>query len=662
MQTEQLLSQLNPRQREAVLYTKGPLLVLAGAGSGKTRVLTYKFAYLVASGLAQPWQILAVTFTNKAAREMKERVWALLGSDINNLHISTFHSYGVEFLYRYTKEVGEAGIRVPFSVFDRGDSQKLVERLMKDFNIDKKRFDASFLMNMISKAKASADPKTLSPNATLEARWREFYDAYNKELKRQGALDFDDLLLLPLHLLTTNKNVLLKERARFKWVLVDEYQDVNTPQYKLIELLAKSGNIMVVGDPDQSIYGWRGADMSIIMNFERDFPGAKVITLDQNYRSTGMILDAANAVIKNNIERRPKDLWTANQQGTPITVYLANTDRMEAQFIADEIRKLCRSGYSFDDIAVLYRINAMSRSYEQDLMNRGIPYKIVKGVSFYERKEVKDVLSFMRLAVNPWDAAALHRIGNVPSRGLGAKSLEAFEKSIASISSGHEDPLPLWEEVHSSDVLPLKGKAKAGARELAGHMIQILSRSGDVADVISYIMEEMGYGLFLREQYPEDWESRSENIYELLSVNVEGGDLAKFLSIIALYSDADVDETSGSRVNLLTLHAAKGLEFPVVFLVGMEENIFPHSRAKMSDSELEEERRLCYVGMTRAMEKLYLTGAQRRMLFGNLQYNAFSRFLEEIPDRNKVVYDLTLEEEEVPINVGRRSNRRHWGW
>ncbi|AFM22019.1 DNA/RNA helicase, superfamily I [Acetomicrobium mobile DSM 13181] len=661
MRVEEIVSGLNPKQREAVLYTKGPLLVLAGAGSGKTRVLTYKFAYLVASGLALPWQILAVTFTNKAAKEMKERVQSLLGSSIKNLQISTFHSYGVEMLYRYAKEANEAGIKVPFTVFDKGDAQKVIEKLMKDFNIDKKRFEVSFMVDMISRAKASADPKTLSPGFGLEARWKEFYDAYNEELKKQGAVDFDDLLLLPLHLLSVNEKVISKERDRFKWVLVDEYQDVNTPQYRLIQMLAKSGNIMVVGDPDQSIYGWRGADMSIIMNFERDFPGARVITLDQNYRSTGMILDAANAVIKHNIERRPKELWTANQRGTPVSVYLAGNDRQEAQFIADEIRRLCQSGYSYDDMAILYRINAMSRSYEQDLMTRGIPYKIVRGVSFYERREVKDVLSYMRLAVNPLDGAALNRIGNVPPRGLGPKSLQALGNWIASISSKFENPLDLWHCLVQAEDLPLKGKAKAGAKEIAGYMIQILSRSDDVRDVISFIVEETGYGTYLREEYPDDWESRMENIYELLSVNAEGGDLAKFLSMVTLYSDADVEDGGGNRVNLLTLHAAKGLEFPVVFLVGMEEGIFPHARAKMEESQLEEERRLCYVGMTRAMEKLYLTGAQRRMLFGNVQYNAFSRFLEEIPDRYKVVYDASLEEE-VPADVGHRSNRRYWSW
>ncbi|MEG3064849.1 UvrD-helicase domain-containing protein [Acetomicrobium sp.] len=659
MQVEELLSHLNPKQREAVLYDKGPLLVLAGAGSGKTRVLTYKFAYLVASGLASPWQILAVTFTNKAAKEMKDRVQSLLGSSFKNLHISTFHSYGVELLYRYSKETQDVGIKVPFTVFDKGDSKKVVEKLMRDFNIDKKRFDAIFILDMISRAKANADPKSLLSDVTLETRWREFYDAYNEELRRQGAVDFDDLLLLPLHLFSVNERVLAKERARFKWVLVDEYQDVNPPQYKLIKMLAKSGNIMVVGDPDQSIYGWRGANMSIIMNFEHDFPGAKVITLDQNYRSTGMILDAANAVIKHNAERRPKDLWTANQRGTPVMVYLAGSDRLEAQFIADEIRKLCHSGYSYDDIAVLYRINAMSRSYEQNLISSGIPYRIVRGVSFYERREVKDVLSYMRLAVNPADGAALHRIGNVPARGLGIKSLAALENFIASTSLQYANPLDLWKELSLAKDVPLKGRAKAGAKEIADYMVQILLRSSEIKEVIYFIMDEMGYGLYLREKYPDDWESRVENVHELLSVSVEGGDLAKFLSMIALYSDADVEEIEDSRVNLLTLHAAKGLEFPIVFLVGLEENIFPHARAKMDDSELEEERRLCYVGMTRAMERLYLTGAQRRMLFGNLQYNAFSRFLEEIPECYKRVYDMALDEE-VLTDVGHRANWRYW--
>lgn len=656
---DSILDKLNPRQQEAVRYCDGPLLVLAGAGSGKTRVLTHKIAYLIEKGYASPSGILAVTFTNKAAREMEERVEAISGEKASAMQVSTFHSFGLHFLFRNSDQLEFIGLKRGFAIFDRNDSRALVKKVMEDLKLDPKQIDPTHVLDRISKAKTDGDPKTLEP-VGLEGIEHEVYRKYNDELRQQNAVDFDDLLILPLHLLTVDQDLCKKEQARLEWVLVDEYQDVNKPQYLLLRrLIGTSGHIMVVGDPDQSIYGWRGADMTMILNFEKDFPAAKVVVLDQNYRSTGNILKAANSVILSNIRRKQKNLWTARDMGEKIYVLLSPNEYKEADFIVSEIKKLHDfRGYKYGDMAVLYRINAMSRIYEQKCIEKGVPYRVVRGTAFYDRKEIKDVISFMRLAVNPLDGASLSRIANVPTRGLGKKSLEKLSSILASFPAMEAEQV--WSVLSSGKDLDLTGKAKTGAMELATHMENILRKSGCFRDVLLYILDSIGYEDQLKKDDPDGWEERVENIRELGSLISTGGDLAEVLAEVALFTDFETtDMDDMGAVNFLTLHAAKGLEFPVVFLVGLEEAIFPHFKCLEDQDSLEEERRLCYVGMTRAEEKLYMTGARSRRLFGTVFRNGLSRFLWEIPDGTKNVDDRG-EEEMSYASFGR--DRRRWGW
>ncbi len=654
-----ILEKLNPRQQEAVSYCDGPLLVLAGAGSGKTRVLTHKVAYLINKGYASPRGILAVTFTNKAAREMKERVISLIGDSAAIMQVSTFHSYGLHFLFRNSDQLEFLGLKKGFAIFDRNDSRSLVKKVMEDLRLDPKQIDPSHVLDRISKAKTEGNPKTLEPLG-LEGIEHQVYSLYNEELRKQNAIDFDDLLVLPLHLLTVDSDLRKREQERLDWILVDEYQDVNKPQYLLLRrLIGTSGRIMVVGDPDQSIYGWRGADMTMILNFEKDFPAAKVVVLDQNYRSTGNILKAANSVIMSNERRRKKNLWTARDMGDKIHVLLSPNEYKEAEFIMSEIKKLHDfQGYKYGDMAILYRINAMSRIYEQKCIERGVPYRVVRGTAFYDRKEIKDMLSYMRLAVNPADLASLSRVANVPARGLGKKSLEKLGETLGSLSAmeAHQ----IWAVIEEGKELPLSGKARAGAMELALHMSAILKKSQNFQDVLLYILDSIGYQEQLKKDDPEGWEERVENIRELGSLISSGGDLAEVLAEVALFTDLETTDLGDlGAVNFLTLHAAKGLEFPVVFLVGLEEAIFPHFKCMEDQESLEEERRLCYVGMTRAEEKLYMTGARSRRLFGSVFRNGLSRFLWEIPDGNKEVEDQG-EEEMSYAGFGRDRRRRGW--
>lgn len=648
---------MNPRQAEAVKWCEGPELVLAGAGSGKTRVLTAKIAYLIDEKRVPPYRILALTFTNKAAREMRERVTALVGEDLHGMQVSTFHSYGLRFLYRHTSELVEIGYPASFVIFDRGDCKSLVKKIAKDLDIDTKQHDIGSLMDRISRAKAACDPVSLEPD--IDNRWYDLYRAYQKALKAQGALDFDDLMILPLHILATRRDALERERSRIEWVLVDEYQDVNTPQYLLLRLLVgDTGRIMVVGDPDQSIYGWRGADMSLIMRFEDDFPGARTVVLDQNYRSTANILDAANAVIKHNATRHEKNLWTSSERGAVVHTLLAKNDMEESAFIADEIERLVDDGYGYGEITILYRMNALSRGYEQALIERGIPYRIVRGVAFYDRREVKDVVSMLRLAVNPRDVAALERIANVPARGLGKKGTADLAAYLA-LAEG--TPEEIWEEMRRNP--PLKGKAGKGASDLAAVM-RTIARSGSVADSINHVLHDAGYEDFIRDEYPDDWEERLENIQELLSIAPEEGTIPEILAEIALFTDQETGDST-DMVNLLTLHAAKGLEFAVVFLVGFEEGIFPSGRAALEPGGMEEERRLCYVGMTRAKERLYITGVMSRLIFGGFQRSPFSRFIFELPDGCVKIDDRTkgVGYERGGGGYARGgSNRRRWSW
>lgn len=652
-----LLASLNPEQAEAVRYTGGPMLVLAGAGSGKTRVLTYKFAYLVSEEGLSPSGILAVTFTNKAARQMRERVRDLLQIGQTQMDVSTFHAYGLKFLSRYSNVVKSVLKRQARVVFDRGDSRSAVKKILKEQGLDPKKIDPTWVLEEISRCKREIAPPTFEYRK-MDPPLQTVFERYENLLKEQHAVDFDDLLVLPLKALSSDASLREAERSRYRWILVDEYQDVNKTQYHLLKMIAgTSGNVMVVGDPDQSIYGWRGADMSMILNFEKDFPDARVFLLERNYRSSETILQAANAVIQNNRKRREKALWTERDAGCPVQVLLAGNEHEEAEYIAAEMRKLRSMGYKYKDMAVLYRINAMSRLYEEIFLRNGIPYRIVRGTAFYERREIKDTIAFMRLAVNPLDAAALERIGNVPSRGLGSKSLAQLESWIRETTATEADSIWLKLEETGGQ---LKGKAGKGASQLGRHMRHIWEMREDVSGIVQYILKDIGYENEFSSESKEKRQERSENIRELLSVADPAEGLEAMLSEIALMTDMDLESIEGAdQVSMMSLHGGKGLEFPVVFIAGLEETIFPHYKCMDDPDQLEEERRLCYVGMTRAEERLYLTAARKRVLFGSILRNGFSRFLWEIPEECKETEDRG---EEDFYDAGRRFDRRHWSW
>lgn len=650
---DKFIEGLNPAQREAVEFLGAPQLVLAGAGSGKTRVLTGKVAWLIAKKHVMPWRILAVTFTNKAAREMKDRVSSLLGEVGANAQVSTFHSFGLNLMFRNRDVLEKYGYNRSFVIYDRNDSTTTVKRIMKERNIDPDKYSHSWLLNKISRIKSSRNPDEY-PLTEYEGFVRDIYNLYNEALKAQGAFDFDDLLAVPLALLRRDKELLDAERSRLDWVLVDEYQDVNASQYSLMKLLVgDSNNLMVVGDPDQSIYGWRGADYSTIMNFEKDFKNAKVTLLEQNYRSTSTILEASNELISHNKNRREKTLRTNREDGSKIRVTILNDEKSEAWTVAHNIRSLI-GRYRYSDIAVLYRMNALSREIERQLIDSGIPYRVVRGTSFYDRKEIRDVVGFMRLAVNPRDLVSLLRVANLPARGLGAKSLEKLQDWMSENCTGAAEDV--WGTVKVKKG-GLKGRAGNGAEELAGHMLDILERQYSMTAVLNKILNGIGYEDLLKKDEPGDWEERVENIRELLSIAPEGENLSDVLDQISLYTDMDTHDEDVDAVNLSTLHAAKGLEFPVVFMVGMEEGIFPNGRSFMNEDELEEERRLCYVGMTRAEEKLYMSSVRRRRLFGRSSINGMSRFLAELPEEC-----INMTEEAERDDIGSRYYRgaRRW--
>ena len=648
---DDFLKGLNSAQREAVLYTGSPQLVLAGAGSGKTRVLTCKIAWLIAERGVKPWKILAVTFTNKAAREMNERVQRLLGGNLGGAQVCTFHSFGLNLLFRNRELLRHKGYNPNFVVYDRNDAQNLVKKIMKEQNIDMEQFSPSWMLNRISEIKSNT-----VENISFEKFVASVYDAYQQAMKQQGAFDFDDLLAVPLSLLKEDPDLLERERARLDWILVDEYQDVNAAQYQLMRYLTgDSPNLMVVGDPDQSIYGWRGADYSTIMNFEQNFKNAKVTLLEQNYRSTSMILQASNKVITNNANRREKQLWTDREGGEKVNVWYLQNEKSEAEMIVREIHRLT-SRYAYRDIAVLYRMNALSRVLEQALIEAGIPYRIVRGTSFYDRREVRDVVAYMRLAVNPWDRASLDRVANVPARALGPKSLDRLSDWMHDNASG--TPEDVWRATAAKKG-GLSGKAGESAAQLAEHMLTILERQHNLSLVLQWIMTGIGYQTALQKSCPDDWEERYENVLELLSVAPEDENLADVLAQISLYTDMDSKTADADVVNLSSLHAAKGLEFPVVFMVGMEEGIFPHGAGSDGIDELEEERRLCYVGMTRAEEKLYMSGVRMRRLFGSVISGGFSRFLAELPD--ECVHN-TIQKGEPAHYGGYRSYGRTRRW
>ena len=629
------LSTLNKEQRQAVDTLDGPLLILAGAGSGKTRALTYRIANLVDHGVS-PWNILALTFTNKAAREMRERTEALLGGSVKDMWVATFHSCCTRIL---RSDIDKLGRDRNFVIYDDDDQTSLIAAIMKRLGVNDKDITKRQMKEHISEAKnKSTEPeKFLMDNPYLDESVLKVFREYQRSLKEYNALDFDDLLGKTLELFQSCPEVLQKYRSKFRYILVDEYQDTNVMQYHIVELLAREhGNICVVGDDDQSIYGWRGADIRNILDFEKDFPGAKVIRLEQNYRSTSNILDAANAVIENNQGRKSKKLWTDNGRGDRIETFTADSERDEAHFVCRKIMEGVRNGMNYGDFAVLYRMNAQSRIPETTMVNYGIPNKVYGGQRFYERKEIKDIMAYLRLIYNPFDDIALKRIINVPKRSIGDASIA----ELARVAE-QEGKSMLVAALTSENIDPRAMKKIKPFADTMGEFIA-LSRTMPLSEFTWGMISALEYETYLKaEDKRGEVESRMDNLRELIG-NIkeiekdlsEGEDaLRAFLENVSLVSDIDSMNDGNGAVALMTLHSAKGLEFPVVFMIGMEENIFPTSRARndMSNHAMEEERRLCYVGMTRAKQKLYLINARQRNIFGNESYNRKSRFIEEIP-------------------------------
>lgn len=630
--TDDFTAGLNEEQARAVVATEGPLLILAGAGSGKTKTLTHRIAYLIANGKAAPPQILAVTFTNKAAREMRERVAVLLGQNPDNRsfmpYMGTFHSICVRLL----RQNGEAiGIPKNFVIFDESDRQTAIKQASKQVMLDEKSFPARTLSSYISNAKNElTTPGEYGTSSPTQKAAAQVYPLYQKILKDAGALDFDDLIARTVHLLETHTDIRDNWRRQFRYVMIDEYQDTNAAQYRLVKLLTnKDNNIAVVGDDWQSIYSWRGADFRNILNFERDNPKATIVKLEQNYRSTKEILDAAHAVISKNDQRSDKKLWTKSTGGKPVDVLQVANERAEAEGIVRRVKNAVDARFrNYQDFAVLYRTNAQSRSVEEAFVRYGVPYRIVGGQRFYDRKEIKDVLAYLRLMYQPEDRVSFERIVNVPTRGIGTKSLQNFYDWQARTGRTLAQSLEAVNECSE-----LTAKAKLGLHEL-GDILRSARATLDDAPLpalIESLLRRINYFAYLDDKTIQG-ESRQENVRELISVAKSYQDLGLdgFLEEVSLVSDVDSMENGVNVVTLMTLHAAKGLEFPVVFMTGMEETIFPHSRALYDQSEMEEERRLCYVGMTRAKSELYLSYATGRLLYGGMQHNPPSRFLSEI--------------------------------
>lgn len=639
-----IFSGLNQAQQEAVACLEGPLLIMAGAGSGKTRVLTYRIANLLEHGV-RPYSILAITFTNKAAAEMRERVEKLIGSDARDIWLSTFHSFCSRFLRREIEATGK--YKSNFVIYDSSDSQTVVKKVLKEMNLDEKQYSPGSIRNAISKAKNQMlDAKAFEAQAMdfYQKKVSAVFTAYQKMLQENNALDFDDLLLEAVALLQNNPQILEKYQRRFQYVLVDEYQDTNGAQYLLTKLLAGGyRNLCVVGDADQSIYGWRGADISNILNFEKDYPDARTILLEQNYRSTKTILAAANAVIEHNENRKKKKLWTGNAQGETITTYMASDERDEANYIADNVTKQHELfNIPYGEMAILYRTNAQSRVLEEAFMRRGMPYTMVGGLKFYDRMEIKDITAYLRVLYNPMDSVSLLRIINVPKRGIGQSTIDKL--TVFAI----ENNLSLLEIIANEEVLAqvpgLTARSINPLLKFSQLLFQLMDRAEKLAvsDLIEEVINASGYLTALKNDKAEkklENESRIENLQEFVGVakdfeknTQDEPNLENFLSNIALLSDIDDSNLEEEKVIMMTLHAAKGLEFPVVFMAGMEEGIFPHSRTLMEPLELEEERRTCYVGITRAQRKLFMTYAQMRTIYGRTNYSEPSRFLEEIPE------------------------------
>lgn len=628
------LDGLNEQQRKAVTTTEGPLLVLAGAGSGKTRVLTHRIAYLIAEKGVAPYRILALTFTNKAAKEMRSRVDSLVEGDAEAIWVYTFHGFCVRVLQA---EIERLGYKKAFIIYDEQDQQSLIGHVIKDLNLNDKVFSKKMLSGLFSDAKN----RSLTPERYLAegAQPRQVIDAfrlYQKRLVEANALDFDDLLLKTIELFEQYPDVLEKYRSRFRYILVDEYQDTNLAQYHIVNLLAKvHRNLCVVGDDDQSIYAWRGADIRNILEFEKDFPGAEVIRLEQNYRSTEKILNAANEVIANNRGRKAKRLWTAKRGGDDINVHEAEDERDEANYICSRIANAVRLGQRYDSYAILYRTHAQSRVLEMTLKSFGIPYRVYGGTSFFSRAEVKDVLAYLRLMLNSADDEAFLRVVNLPPRGIGAASI------VALVNYAHAQGVPMMSAAIDSGELPARTATKffpfldLFAEQYQKYMTMPLGA------FTRELLDAIGYDAYLRNDKKEQYETKAETVRELLGyiedfernyTDPDGNVLQAFLSNVALFSQTDTMDEENGCVSLMTLHAAKGLEFPVVFLCGLEDGLFPSNQSRYDPEKLEEERRLCYVGITRARERLYLSYAKQRLLFGSIDSAAPSQFLTEMGD------------------------------
>ena len=633
---QDILKGLNDKQYEAVTKTQGPCLVIAGAGSGKTKVLTHKIAYLIEHEGAKPWDILAITFTNKAANEMKERITNLIGEAAKDIWMGTFHSICVKILRRFIDRIG---FDSSFIIFDTSDQKTLIKGCLRDLGIDDKMFTDRSVLSEISNAKNEMlEPDQYQLRANGDFRKEKIatvYELYQKRLKENNAIDFDDIINYTIKILLENPDIMEYYSNKFKYVLVDEYQDTNKSQFTLVTMLAsKHGNITVVGDNDQGIYSFRGADISNILNFEKDFPGTKIIKLEQNYRCTGNILKAANAVIKNNEVKYKKELWTQNEEGNLPKVYQAKNEYDEGAYVVEQIEHLKREEYyKYSDFAILYRMNTQSRAIEDILRRENIPYKIIGGLKFYERKEIKDIIAYLRLIQNGNDNLSLKRIINEPKRGIGKTSLDKVEQ--LSIQTG----ISMYEIIKNAEQYGLN-RVYLNSREFVNCIEELKAKKEElpISELIKQTLKKSGYTKALENENTIEAENRIENLDEFLTVAIEFEEqeaentLSAFLEGITLSSDIDNLEEDEDYVTLMTLHSAKGLEFPVVFLVGMEEGIFPGYKSISEPTELEEERRLCYVGITRAKEHLFLTCSKQRTIFGSTSYNPVSRFLGEIPE------------------------------
>ncbi|HET7579921.1 MAG TPA: DNA helicase PcrA [Bacillales bacterium] len=689
---EDLLKGLNDSQQQAVRHTKGPLLIMAGAGSGKTRVLTHRIAYLLVEKEIAPWNLLAITFTNKAAREMKSRVADLTGPSLSEqIWISTFHSMCVRILRRDGDRIG---IKKSFTILDASDQQTVIKQILKELNYDVKKFQPRSILGTISSAKNKL--KTASDFARdmagdlYEQVVSEVYTEYEKRLRKNHALDFDDLIMTTIQLLERVPDVLEYYQRKFQYIHVDEYQDTNLAQYKLVSMLAERyENLCVVGDSDQSIYRWRGADIQNILSFEKDYPKAEVILLEQNYRSTKKILEAANQVIENNFNRKPKKLWTENGDGQKLVYYRGFSEQDESRFVAGKIRDLTmEQGRKYRNIAVLYRTNAQSRALEEALMKSNIPYNIFGGTKFYDRKEIKDILAYLRLISNPDDDISLTRVINVPKRGIGASTVDKI--MAYAVANG----LSMFQALGEVEEIGLSKRFVNVLMEFETQVTnwQKMQEYLSVTELVEEVLDSSGYRQMYASDSSLEAQSRLENIDEFLSVTKqfekdnEDTGLVSFLTDLALEADIDqLDEgeqaDAADAVSLMTLHSAKGLEFPVVFIIGMEQNVFPHSRSLEDNEEMEEERRLAYVGMTRAEEELYLTNAQMRTLYGYTNTNPVSCFIEEIPEEcvetvgemqesarpqggprsPRRITPMKSGAEQVDWHVGDKVNHRKWG-